>query len=76
MRPWVRTVLYGFLTCAFVVAVLVVWQGFRREWAQLSEPGYWVDKAVVLAIVAVLYAVSTAFRRSRPVAEHDRVSTE
>jgi hypothetical protein len=66
MSPWIRSTLYGFLTCTFVVAVLVVGQGLRRGWDQLSETGYWTDKAIVFAVVAVLYVVFAAFSRRRP----------
>jgi hypothetical protein len=66
MHTWVRTVLYGLLTCAFVVAVLVVGQGFRQGWDQLSDTGYWINKAVVFAIVAVLYTAFAVVQRTRP----------
>jgi hypothetical protein len=45
------------LLCTLVVGVIVVEQGFRRGWRELSEPGYWAGKAFVFAAVAVVYLV-------------------
>jgi hypothetical protein len=43
-----------------LVGVIVVEQGVRRGWGELSEPGYWAGKAVVFAAVVVVYIVIAA----------------
>jgi O-antigen/teichoic acid export membrane protein len=63
--PKLLLVLRGFLTCTFVVAVLIVQQGISRGWEELSESSYWIKKGIVFGIVAVAYGVSAAIWGSR-----------
>ena len=55
-----RHVLPCLLLCTLLVGVIVVEQGFRHGWGELSEPGYWAGKAIVFAVVAVVYLVIAA----------------
>ncbi len=55
MATWLRHVLRCLLLCIVLVGVIVVEQGVRRGWGELSEPGYWAGKAVVFAVVVVVY---------------------
>jgi hypothetical protein len=60
MPTWLRHVLRCLVLCTVLVAVIVVEQGFRRGWGELSEPGYWAGKAFVLVAVVVVYVVIAA----------------
>jgi len=51
--------LLGALT---TVAIIVV-HGIRRGWDELSEPGYWVEKAVIFVIMTVVFAAFASYQR-------------
>ncbi len=59
---WLFHVIFGFLVCTSAVGFLIVSQALRRGWGELSEPGYWVGKAIVFAVAAVIYGVTAAIR--------------
>jgi hypothetical protein len=60
MANWLHHLLRCVLLCTLLVGVIVVEQGVRRGWGELSEPGYWAGKAIVFAVVAVVYFVIAA----------------
>lgn len=60
MARWPRDVLQCLLLCTLLVGIIVVKQGFRRGWGELSEPGYWPGQAIVFAGVAVVCFVIAA----------------
>jgi hypothetical protein len=51
------------LATATVLAIIVI-HGLGHGWAELSETGYWVEKAVIFVIMAAVFAVVDSIRRS------------
>ena len=59
----VRAILYGLLLGLLTVVTIIVVHGIRHGWDELSEPGYWVEKAVIFVIMAVVFAVWGSYQR-------------
>jgi hypothetical protein len=59
----VRAILYGLLVSALTVVAVIVIHGLRLGWAELSEPGYWVEKAVLFVIMTVVFTLVASFQR-------------
>ncbi len=58
-----RAILYGLKLGALTVLAIIVVHGLRKGWDELSETGYWVEKAVLFVIMAVVFAVFASSRR-------------
>jgi hypothetical protein len=56
-------ILYGLLLGALTVVVIIVVHGLRHGWGELTEPGYWVEKAVIFVIMAAVFAAFASFQR-------------
>jgi hypothetical protein len=48
---------------ALGVAAIIVVHGLSHGWGELSEPGYWVEKAGIFVVMAVVIAAFNLFRR-------------
>jgi hypothetical protein len=60
--------LSGLLLGALTVGAIIMVHGLRRGWDEFSEPGYWVEKAVIFVLMTAVFAVWASFQRrgSRP----------
>jgi hypothetical protein len=51
------------LFSALGVAAIIVVHGLGHGWGELSEPGYWVEKAGIFVVMAVVITAINLFRR-------------
>jgi hypothetical protein len=59
-----QAILHGLLLATVTVLAIIVVHGLGHGWAELSETGYWIEKAVTFVIMAAVFAVIDSFRRS------------
>jgi hypothetical protein len=54
---------YGLEMGALTVLAIIVVHGLRKGWDELAEPGYWIEKAIILVIMTVVFAVVASYQR-------------
>jgi hypothetical protein len=65
MGRWTRAIIHGVSVSILMVAGIILVRGFLHSWEELAQPDFWIEKAVIFGIMAVLMTLFY-WRVSRP----------
>jgi hypothetical protein len=54
MNPWAAAARRALLVSFFMVVCVVLVRGFLHSWAELSQTDFWVEKAVLFGVAALV----------------------